>query len=213
MKISSAVLITISGCHLYVVLKVYFSWFNIFLTTKIKIKWCLAAGQQFHVKKQNTLPFHGHYYICRREAYRSAFIAFHSFSALFISLFSYLLVLPASFTLSSGLCIVLCSLFVIPFLLSFALSIHSFSWPWGWDFTVNVLRTQWVRHWEYFSEQDQHAPHVSNSVLIADLLVSFFLWTLNSLWLGISLFTALTQYLTISRCSINVAYAKYLSYG
>ena len=63
-KISSAVLITISGCHLYVVLKVYFSWFNIFLTTKIKIKWCLAAGQQFHVSRC--------YEYIRGEHYRSS---------------------------------------------------------------------------------------------------------------------------------------------
>ena len=93
------------GCHLYVVLKVYFSWINIFLTAKIKIKWCcLAAGQQFNVKAKHPPLSWTLYYICRCEVYTSDFITFYSFSALFISLFSHLLVLPASFILSSGLC-------------------------------------------------------------------------------------------------------------
>lgn len=43
----------------------------------------------------------------------------------------------------------------------------------------------------YLSKQEQHVPYLSNSVLVVDLLVSVFLWTVNSLRLGISLFPAL----------------------
>ena len=125
-KISSAVLITISGCHLYVVLKVYFSWFNIFLTTKIKIKWwCLAAGQQFHVKANHPPLSWTLLYIQAWGLQK----CFHYFSQLFCLVHFFI------FTPFSASCFLypflwplrmLCSLFVIPFLLSFALSIHIF---------------------------------------------------------------------------------------